>query len=170
MIMSVLKQNLRLTIMITVVLSGIMLPVACAPAGDKVGDVMFPATLSPSATESPITPAAEAPNSHGGSEQGLEPGEVPQELFDTVMANLLDRSGASIDDVVVVKNEAVVWSDGSLGCPQPDVMYTQALVNGYQLVFEVNGISYDYRLSEQGYFLLCNGAQVPGLPAGTPTE
>jgi hypothetical protein len=29
-----------------------------------------------------------------------------------------------------------VWNDGSLGCPEPGMMYTQALVNGYWLIIE----------------------------------
>ena len=36
-------------------------------------------------------------------------------------------------DLKVLSAEAVTWSDGSLGCPEPGMMYTQALVPGYRV-------------------------------------
>lgn len=41
------------------------------------------------------------------------------------------------DQVEVVLVEEVNWRDGSLGLPQPDRMYTMALVDGYRIVFRV---------------------------------
>jgi hypothetical protein len=38
------------------------------------------------------------------------------------------------EDAEAIVAERVTWSDGSLGCPEPDVMYTQALVDGYRIV------------------------------------
>jgi hypothetical protein len=38
------------------------------------------------------------------------------------------------EDAEAVVAERVTWSDGSLGCPEPDMMYTQALVEGYRIV------------------------------------
>ena len=49
----------------------------------------------------------------------------------------------------------MTWSDGSLGCPRPGQVYTQALVPGYQVVLEVEGRQYDYRATERGYYVLC---------------
>ena len=39
----------------------------------------------------------------------------------------------------LIRDEAVTWSDGSLGCPQPGEYYTQVLVPGYWIVFDVAG-------------------------------
>ena len=47
------------------------------------------------------------------------------------------------------------WSDGSLGCPEPGMMYTQALVDGYQVIVEANGTQLDYRGSGPGQFRVC---------------
>jgi hypothetical protein len=63
--------------------------------------------------------------------------------------------------MVVIRDQAVTWSDGSLGCPQPGVFYTQALVPGYWVVLQVGDQEYDYRASERGHFVLCEGGGLP---------
>jgi hypothetical protein len=57
--------------------------------------------------------------------------------------------------VKIVDAHEETWSDGSLGCPEPDMMYTQALVDGYQVIVEANGTQLDYRGSGPGQFRLC---------------
>jgi hypothetical protein len=62
----------------------------------------------------------------------------------------------------IVVAEAVTWSDGSLGCPRPGQLYTQALVPGYRIVVEVDGTTYDYRAGRDGPVRLCEPFQ-PGI-------
>jgi hypothetical protein len=38
------------------------------------------------------------------------------------------------------------------------------LINGYWVVLEVDGIEYDYRANDAGYFSLCEGKGVPPMP------
>ena len=94
-------------------------------------------------------------------------GEVPQDLLDAVLDDLADQLDAGREAIAVEQAGAVVWRDGSLGCPQPDMMYTQALVPGYRIVLRVSEETFDYHASERGYFVLCEGglAQEP-LPPG----
>ncbi|MDP8958471.1 MAG: hypothetical protein M3N51_04565 [Actinomycetota bacterium] len=87
-------------------------------------------------------------------------GEVPDDLLQEMRADLVERTGADLAAIRVVTAEQVVWNDGSLGCPQPGEFYTQGLVDGYQVVLEVDGAEYDYRASDQGFFFLCE----PALP------
>ena len=61
--------------------------------------------------------------------------------------------------VVVTKAEAVTWPDGSLGCPEPGMFYTQALVDGYWIVVEAGGQALDYRVSGGGNFRICDTPQ-----------
>lgn len=82
-------------------------------------------------------------------------GEVPQQLLDEIMADLETRTGAPRSEFVVKRAEAVQWNDGSLGCPQPGQVYTQAIVPGYRVVIEHKGSDYDYHAAERGYFVLC---------------
>ena len=93
-----------------------------------------------------------------GEDVELSRGEVPEELFNDVLIDLLTRTGGDRTAVEVIKAEAVTWPDGSIGCPQPDMMYTQALVDGYQVVFSLNGEAHDYHLSATGYFILCENS------------
>lgn len=57
--------------------------------------------------------------------------------------------------IVVARAESVEWPDGSLGCPQDDEMYTQALVSGTQILLDVDGRVYDYRADDVGNVKLC---------------
>ena len=84
-------------------------------------------------------------------------GEVPQELLDAVIEDLLGRIDASREAVVVDQAGAVTWRDGSLGCPQPGMMYSMALVPGYRIILRVGEQTYDYHASDGGYFFLCEG-------------
>lgn len=70
--------------------------------------------------------------------RGLEP------LVAIAVEDLAGRLNVAPSDVVVVSVESVVWPDGSLGCPQPGMGYTQAQVDGSLIVLSVRGVSYDY--------------------------
>lgn len=85
-------------------------------------------------------------------------GEVPQELMDQVFAAAEDETGTDRSDMTVLRAESVIWADGSLGCPEPGVMYTQATVDGYWVELVVGERTLDYRLSADGQIRLCAGA------------
>lgn len=65
-------------------------------------------------------------------------------MVQTAIADLRDRIGDPAAEVVVVSVEEVEWPDGSIGCPQPGMMYTHALVNGTKIVLSYDGFRYDY--------------------------
>jgi hypothetical protein len=118
-------------------------------------------------------PAIVGPGYPGTGEGTPVIGEVPEEIMDEIIADVVERAGVERSAVNVLKSEQVVWPDGSLGCPQPGMVYTQALVNGYHVVLEQGGKSYDYRVTERGSFVLCESRLNRGIPAtdaGTPTE
>lgn len=58
---------------------------------------------------------------------------------ETAIADAAVRFGVPESEVAVAGALRVVWSDGSLGCPEDGMMYTQALVDGYLLTLEVDG-------------------------------
>ena len=101
-------------------------------------------------------------------------GEVPEDLMAEIIADLVERSGAAREEIHVIRAEAVVWNDGALGCPQKGQFYIQMLINGYWVVLEVEGVEYDYRVSDKGYFTLCEGRDgllisPPGIPETDPS-
>jgi hypothetical protein len=95
-------------------------------------------------------------------------GEVPDELLENILDDLSARLGIDPQEIEVVKGEAVVWSDGSLGCPKPGEFYTQEVQKGYWLVFKRGDATYDYRVSERGAFFLCEPAFPPLLATTGP--
>ncbi len=118
-----------------------LLLAGCAPAGSSQGA----SASAPSATAPPTAP-------HPATEGNAM---VPRELLEQLTADAAARGGVDASAVRVVRAEARTFSDGSLGCPQPGQQYTQALVDGYQVVLEAQGRSYDYRASQRGGFRLC---------------
>lgn len=86
-------------------------------------------------------------------------------LLAVLKADAARRAGARA--ITVGPAEDVVWSDGALGCPQPGLAYTQALVPGWRVRVEVAGAApLTYHASRRGQWLLCpagrSGAPVPG--------
>lgn len=142
-------------------------------------------SLAPDPTTEPVEPSEEA-SSTTMVERSTEPsedettpetvpedkgipvtGEVPQEMMSEIVADLNARTGVAETDTTLIRAEQAVWNDGSLGCPKPGEVYTQALVNGYWIVFEHDGDTYDYRASDTGFFKLCEGlGQPPSNPTG----
>lgn len=88
-------------------------------------------------------------------------GEVPQELLDRILADASDRSGVPVDRIGVTQAEAVEWSDGSLGCPEPGQMYTQAIEPGYHVLLDADGVELDYRATVRGNFRVCESDGPP---------
>lgn len=95
-------------------------------------------------------------------------GEIPQEILDRIIADLVERTGIAADKILVIQAQATTWNDGSLGCPQPGMFYTQALVDGYWAILEADGVKFDYRVSGSGYFFLCENGFPAVSPPGTP--
>lgn len=75
-----------------------------------------------------------------------------------------------ISAVALVRYEEAIWRDGSLGCPQPGMMYTQALVDGYVIELSADGVSFYYHGANGRDPFLCtnnmNPEDVPSRPRG----
>ncbi|MEQ8857605.1 MAG: hypothetical protein RIC56_03070 [Pseudomonadales bacterium] len=84
-------------------------------------------------------------------------GEVPESLLEEIRSDLRTRVGSD-RPLIVNRAEPVVWPSGAMGCPVPGMAYTQALVPGYHVVFEVDGDRWDYRANQGGAFRLCESA------------
>jgi hypothetical protein len=56
-----------------------------------------------------------------------------QSMIDAALTDAVRRTGLKRPELEVLSAEAVTWSDGSIGCPQPGLIYTQALVPGYRI-------------------------------------
>ena len=115
----------------------------------------------PTEREPTVTPA---PIPIGKAE--LVKGEVPQAILESILKEAAAQAKVDRDQLVIARAQSVVWSDGSLGCPEPGMMYTQMLVNGYWIVVEAAGKQYDFRVGSGGSFRLCPPGQ--GQPPSQP--
>lgn len=97
-------------------------------------------------------PAIEEPGGDTGEDTAAG-GSDSRELT-IATADAAERAGVAADEVSFVSFEQVTWSDGSLGCPEPDMMYTQALVEGYRIVLEADGeqLVYHGALGEDPFY------------------
>jgi len=138
-----------------------------APPGAAPTAYPAPPGVAPTAYPPPPGGAAATPMPPAPSPAGPAPvpaatpatpgasGEVPAAKLAAAVADLARRTGADPAQIVVVSAEAVTWSDGSLGCPQPGMFYPQVLVEGYRLVLAVNGARYAYHAAADGDFFYC---------------
>lgn len=97
-------------------------------------------------------------------------GEVPEELLNAMQQDLVARLSTGDANISVVVAESVTWNDGSLGCPEPGRMYTQAIVPGYRVVLELAGRRYFYHADSAGYFVPCDVQLMLPRPGKTPSQ
>ena len=116
-----------------------------------------------------IAAGCAAPGSSGSSEApgsdaavpSVPTGDVPAAMLEQVIADAASGAGVDLAAVEVISAEAVTWSDGALGCPLPDQMYTQALVPGYRVILDVDGEEMSFHAAEGGEFAYCADPQPP---------
>jgi hypothetical protein len=79
--------------------------------------------------------------------------DIEAELSKAAQMDLAKKLGVTSTEIEVVKIESVMWPDGSLGCPKPGMMYTQAVVPGYRITLSSGGQEYDYHADQKTVFL-----------------
>lgn len=87
--------------------------------------------------------------------------DVESDLVYKAKLDLSVRLGISIEEIDLIRFEEVTWRDGSLGCPKPGMMYTQALVNGSLIVLRVQGREYEYHSGDLGDPFYCFDPEPP---------
>ena len=173
--------------MISVLVCLTLLATACGSQPAATEGIPVPADVEPAGPGRPsATPveAAATPAAMSTGAPGAEPGqpgllrtpltspqplptsagEVPQELLEMILADLAMRLDVKPDEIAVVKVEPVTWSDASLDCPQPGMMYAQVLTPGYRIVLKAGKEVYDYRTAREQYVILCGDDGPTGLP------
>ena len=125
----------------------LLLAACAAPAGAPEAS---PPDASPSRPPVETQPASTSPDPTVSAPDG-----IPQAAWDEIMDDLSRRVDGQVADATVVKAEPMTWNDGSLGCPQAGQGYTQALVDGFHVILEVDGREFDYRVGAGADVQLC---------------
>ena len=68
---------------------------------------------------------------------------MDQKIKDAVM-DLASRTGVAADTIIVREARSVNWGSGAVGCPEPGMNYTQAMVPGLLLLLEADGTIYHF--------------------------
>ena len=102
------------------------------------------------ATSNPPEDASEEPQ----AEAVAKDNEL-ETLVSQAVADLAQRLSIPEDDVERVRAERVTWRDSSLGCPEPGMMYMQALQPGVLIELRAGGTAYRYHSTSEGPPVYC---------------
>lgn len=77
-----------------------------------------------------------------------------EDLTNLAINDLAGRASVSQAEVSVVTTAPVEWRDTSLGCPQPGRVYAQVITQGFRIILEARGKSYEYH-TDSSRVVLC---------------
>ncbi|MCU0507602.1 MAG: hypothetical protein MUC34_04220 [Anaerolineae bacterium] len=113
----------------------VMIASACATLPPLTGGEQ-----NPMSTEAPaVSPTVTPPVTSGGSP-----------AVEAARQTLAQELGVPVESVRVVSVQEVEWPNGCLGVQKPDMMCTDAIVPGYQVILEVEGKQYEVRTDLTG--------------------
>lgn len=139
------------------------------------------ATIPPQGTDVPATPTLEIPTRELPDKidkltpiapiekepidmTPISPADLPanlQEVVNQAISALAEKLSIDPEEIQVISAESVVWSDSSLGCPQPGMNYLMVLTDGYRVVLTVDEEPYYYHANQRGYGLFCDNPSPP---------
>ena len=129
-----------------------------------------PASPPPATATQPDPPKEEATPQATVALKGLTPmpavaiPPTAEAAVAAAKADLADRLGTAREGILVTSIEAVEWSDSSLGCPQPGMMYLQVITPGFRVILQAQGQAYEYHTDQGRNAVLCAGKSVPNHP------
>jgi len=88
---------------------------------------------------------------------------------DLALDDLAQRLGISVEEINLVSVTKTTWPDASLGCPKFGVLYIQVITDGYLILLDANGTTYEYHTETGEQVILCENAEFPIIPV-TPGE
>jgi hypothetical protein len=94
----------------------------------------------------------------------ISPADLPvnfQDVAEQAMIALTEILSIQKDQIALISVQSVVWSDSSLGCPQPDMNYLMVLTDGYRVVLAVDDQPYYYHANTRGYGVICESPNPP---------
>ena len=85
-----------------------------------------------------------------------------QSLIEIAKEDLAQRLFIAKSQINIVEARDVVWSNASLGCPQPGMMYAEVLTPGYLILLNANGQDYEYHAGKNSDAFYCENPSPPG--------
>jgi hypothetical protein len=81
--------------------------------------------------------------------------ETPESMIEEARAALAQHLLVGVDRISVVEAKPVIWSDGSLGCARPGVVYPQGQVGGHLIILGMDGAFAQYHQGRDEPPFLC---------------
>ena len=128
-----------------------------ADDGAPTPSTLVLATPAPDKTSTqpgPIEPSTDTVYEVGLIDRGLTP------FVDRAVDDLATRLEIEPDSIEVLTAVLVTWPDGSLGCPEPDMIYATVLTDGSVIELGVDDLVYRYH----------SGGDRPPFPCDRPLD
>ena len=92
-----------------------------------------------------------------------------QSLIEKAKDDLAQRLSIAITQINIVDAKEATWSNSSLGCPQPGMLYADVLTPGYLILLSANGQDYEYHAGKGSVIFYCENPLPPveGMPGNT---
>ena len=124
------------------------------------GDDVPAASTSPSPADSATATAGPTAGPTASTSPSTGAGTLPDDLrtrpeVAAAIADTASRANVDPDEVLIAAWSPVTWNDGSLGCPQKGMAYTQVLVDGELLMLRVDQALFQYHSGRGGPFTYC---------------
>jgi hypothetical protein len=146
-------MKVRITALMPIV--GLLL-VACGQAGESSAT-----TATTDSTTTTVAPATSTTIDEATSTtETTVPGKPT--VAEAAIAHLAAKLGIPEEDVQVIEIRIVEWPDGSLGCPEEGKVYTQAVVEGVQVILQADERIFDYHAGSDGEPFLCPSEEKDG--------
>jgi hypothetical protein len=131
-------------VLIAVTIAAVIVAGCASDTGGDEVEQIPPATTEtlPAAGSGPVDPG----DGIGDGTEGEGRPAVSPDLAAEVDAAMADLASRLPDDTLigVIAAHELTWPDGSLGCPEPGMAYTQALVPGYRIELTAGTDVYQY--------------------------
>ncbi len=112
-------------------------------------------------SQQPAVPKA-AEGADEASTEGISIMSLPEQLV-FARKDLAEARRVESDAVKVLESRPVAWRSGALGCPEPGMMYTDALVPGVLIRLQIEGevVVYHARVGGKPFVCPIERAELP---------
>lgn len=147
-------------------------PAAEATASGAYPEPQAPATLPPGYPEVTVVApggeideiilgngSSEADNSLGTQLNVTPPSPELSALYSAVAMALSRETDVPVDEISLVSAAPMTWPNAGLGCPDPERMYAEVLVDGLLVKMQAGNRTFDVHTNGLQAFVLCRDGQ-----------
>jgi hypothetical protein len=85
----------------------------------------------------------------------IKPPDATEPVVQVAQSDLARRLGLATEAIYLVSIEEAKWSDASLGCPEPGIMYAPTVTPGFLVVLQAADKVYEYHADTRQNVIYC---------------